>query len=156
MKETILMTAMRMRSRRVRLLSILFVVLGVLATAGCSNKSKKVNISGKVTCKGEAVGWGNVRFFSSDGTLYSAAPLNPDGTFTATDVPQGEVQVALQQLPIPRGAGQKKGDLANGADEGVSFPSKFVPIPPKYQDPKTANLHYTIGAGDNNLTIELQ
>ena len=149
------MTMRHNRTHQIQFILTLLLIVGVLVFAGCSYKSKKVNISGQVTCKGEAIGWGNVRFFSSDGTLWSSARLNPDGTFIATDVPQGEIQVALQPLPIPPAAKQKNG-AANADAEMFSYPEKFVPIPPKYQDPKTANLHCTIDSGDNTLNIELQ
>jgi hypothetical protein len=144
------MTGIRFRSRLVRLAAALLAALGVLTAAGCASKSKAV-ISGKVTYKGEAVGWGDVRFFGPDGALWSSALLNPDGTFTATDVPPGEVQVAVHMLPNLARPKKSSDTPADG-----STPRKAVPIPRKYQDPTTSGLRYTIGPGTNHLEIQLQ
>jgi hypothetical protein len=144
------MTGIPFCSHLVRYVTGLLAVFGVLVALGCASQAKKAIISGKVTYKGEAVGWGDVRFFSSDGALWSSARLNSDGTFTATDVPPGEVQVAVKVLPLI--ARPKKED--NSGDDIVPV-SKTVSIPSKYQDPKTSGLRYTIVPGTNQLDIDL-
>jgi hypothetical protein len=96
-----------------------------------------------------------VQLFDSQGNILSTADLNADGTFTATDVSPGEVQVAVRVLPgiaIPR----KKGDGADAAVDETDRSARPVRIPPRYQDPKTSGLHYTIGRGANHLEINLQ
>lgn len=145
------MAGIYFRCRPAQFAAALLAAFGVLTAGGCSSKAKKAVIDGKVTYKGGAVAWGSVRFFDADGTLWSSALLNPDGTFTATDVPPGEVQVAVKELP-PLARPKQEGD---SGDKGVPA-GKSVRIPPKYQDPKTSGLHYTIGPGTNHLEIELQ
>jgi len=117
--------------RLIRFAALLPLILSILTVGGCSSK-KKVNLSGKVIYKGQPVRPGYVQIFDSQGTILSAADLNEDGTFTATDIPPGEVQVIVRPL------------------------SKSVPISRKYQDLKTSDLRYTITPSTNHLEIELQ
>jgi hypothetical protein len=135
--------------RLIRFTAVLLLILGFLAIEGCSAKSK-INVSGKVSYKGQPVRPGYVQFFDSRGTILSSADLDADGTFTATDVPPGEVQVAVRLLPgiaVPK----KNGDSV----DGTGPVGKSAPIPLKYKDPKTSGLRYTINAGTNHLDIEL-
>src|SRR5262245_53660063 len=75
-----------------------FVVLLALALSGCS--SRKGKVTGKVSYKGEAVPSGTVMFYGK-GDAVSSAPIGPDGTYQATEVPLGEVKVAVTTPPPP-------------------------------------------------------
>src|SRR5690242_7155152 len=72
------------------------VVLLALALSECS--SGKGKVTGKVTYKGETVPAGTVAFYGK-GDAVSSAPISPDGTYTATSVPLGEVKVTVSTPP---------------------------------------------------------
>ena len=61
---------------------------------GCSSqKSAPSEVTGKVTYNGAPVTGGNMVFYSSNG-IYAVA-IKPDGTYTAVDLPEGEMVVTV-------------------------------------------------------------
>jgi hypothetical protein len=122
-------------------------LLAAAALAGC-HSNKPLTITGKVTYKGQPLSSGIVRFFF--GTDHqSMATIEPDGSFAATDIPPGPVKVTVE--PDPQAA--KHRSMGGGANEPAPKP---VAIPPKYADPKTSGLEYTIKPGTNNLDVKLE
>jgi hypothetical protein len=128
----------------------LAVALSVLALAtGCSRADKPATIHGTITYKGEPVTSGMLRFVGENGA-FATAPIQPDGTFTITDVRPGAVKVGLMMGPQSAGASDAK--------PGVKAPAKKVAakVPAKYSEPATSGLNYNITGDTKELAIELQ
>jgi hypothetical protein len=123
-------------------------LLAAAALAGCHSSNKPLTITGTVTYKGQPLTSGIVRFFFGT-DRQSMATIEPDGSFAATDVPPGPVKVTVE--PDPQAA--KHRSMGGGANEPAPKP---VTIPPKYADPKTSGLEYTITAGTNKLEVKLE
>jgi hypothetical protein len=122
-------------------------LLAAAALAGC-NANKRLTITGTVTYKGQPLPSGVVRFYSGADRM-SMATVQPDGSFAVTDVPPGAVKVTVE--PDPQAS--KHRSMGGGANEPAPKP---VPIPPKYADPTTSGLEYTISSGTNKLEVKLE
>src|SRR4051812_11220196 len=86
--------------RSVRALAIV-VACVILIQAACKrrNPDAPASVSGKVTYNGSPVTGGTISFHSSDhgGALVL---INPDGTFKADEVPEGELTVTVETESI--------------------------------------------------------
>lgn len=121
--------------------------VAALASLGCSGKGiKKVTVNGTVSHKGQKLESGILKFSGPAG-FYSAAEIQPDGTYIMTDVVPGEIKVGVVQGP------QSMGDSSGQAP--ASPPKPQVEIPAKYQDPETSGVTYTVTDSTSKLDIEL-
>jgi hypothetical protein len=114
--------------------SCLALLVLALAGAGCSD-NRRLAITGTVELQGTRLTAGIVKFHGP-GDHLSMTYLQPDGTFTITDVPPGEVKVTVE--PAPAGGGIKP-----------------VAVPPRYRDLKSSGLVYTITPSTRKLEIKL-
>ena len=90
-----------------RLLVLVAVV--IVVGSGCSGKGiKKVTVSGTVSYKGQKLQSGILKFVGPEGS-YSAASIQPDGTYVITDVVPGEVKVGVMESPRGRGHPRVRG-----------------------------------------------
>jgi hypothetical protein len=126
-----------------RLLGLAVVV--VVVVSGCSSKGKKVTVNGTVSYQGKAVPSGILKFSGPEGS-YSAAVIQPDGTFIITDVVPGEVKVGVTQGP--QGTEDSSGKKRNQPQEAQ------VSLPTKYLDPSTSGVTYTITPSTTKLNVE--
>src|SRR5262245_37037773 len=135
-----------------------FVVLLALALSGCGQRKGKV--TGKVSYKGEAVPFGTVAFYGK-GDAVSSAPIGPDGTYTATGVPLGEVKVTVSTpAPVDPAAveKQKKNPMVvrKGVIDDLKKIEKIVSVPRKYSLPGTSGLSLTVTEGSQPFDIPLK
>jgi hypothetical protein len=110
----------------------------VCLAAGCScSGDRRAVVRGTVSLDGVPLPYGVVQFHGSAGRVVTAA-LRSDGTFTATDLPPGEVRVAVVEdiMTTPKGKNR-------------------VQIPAKYKDARTSGLGYTVTPATRNLDIAL-
>ena len=157
---------------KVRLLLAL-TVLAILAS-GCKNKGAPCSISGKVTYNGNPVTGGTVGFYpvEGEGPSYTTA-IGPDGTYSTTDLPVGEVAVTVEtgsankdkKMPV-YGKGQGGGGVGDpqGEKQGAVSPQPkdfqggggaYVAIPLKYNLPTTSGLKVKLEKGKNTYDIPL-
>jgi hypothetical protein len=123
------------------------MVIGVAAW-GCSDKGvQRVTVKGTITYKGQAVPAGILRFIGP-GVAYSAAVIQPDGSFIITDVVTGEVKVGVMEGP------QSSGSSSGAPAPGPKTPP--VSLPDKYRDPEKSGVKYTITPETMQLNIDLQ
>jgi hypothetical protein len=125
--------------------ALALAALAVVA-AGCAKADKKVTVKGTVTYKGQPLKAGILKFVGSNGA-YSAASIQPDGTFIVTDVVPGEVKVGVMEAP-----------QGWGSSSGVKGPPPKPPanpLPAKYREPETSGLKYTIPPSDTDLKIDI-
>lgn len=142
-------------------------LIALAGIVGCNSSPAKGNVTGKVTLNNSPVTSGRITFHHENGKDAATALLNPDGAYSVTDVPTGEVKVTVESLPfaqfgnksqVPRAGGSKMVDPTGkmtGADP-LAGGGKFVPIPQKYQRPATTDLKYTVKRGDNEINIDLK
>jgi hypothetical protein len=131
----------------------------LVLAAGCGKSKGTVN--GKVTLKdGTPVSAGTVTFWTKDNHSYPAK-LKDDGTYSAVDIPTGDMKVTVEGPPPrmgPAGAGMgkppegSKGMPPEMIPKGEGDPSnpgtlKVVPIPPKYKTFEGTPLTYTVVSG---------
>ncbi len=132
------------------------LLLAALAAGpGCSSK-KTATIHGRVTYKGAPVAMGAVYFHGPDDQM-AMGNLNEDGSFTATDVPLGEVRVSLQ-VRNPGAYARQLNSPANdlmAKTKGVAPPA-VAGIPTKYADPNTSGLKYPIDSQTTEIEIKLE
>jgi hypothetical protein len=125
------------------------VAVAVVAVAGCSDKGvKKVTVRGTISYKGQPLQSGILKFVGPAGS-YSAAVIQPDGTFIITDVVPGEVKVGVMEAP--QGSGSSSGERASSGPK-----SSPVALPEKYREPETSGVKYTITPETKELAIEIK
>lgn len=127
------------------------VTLGVallILTTGCGGpKTKPVNVSGKVTYKGQPLNYGTIEFHGPGGKIASAA-IGEDGSFRAHDAPVGENAVAVKVVPPVQ--------PPPGTTGMPTLSVKPILIPAPYADPTKSGVKQTIAAGDSTVTIDLK
>lgn len=127
-----------------RLLALVAVVAGL----GCSGKGvKKVTVSGTVTYKGQKLQSGILKFVGPEGS-YSAASIQPDGTYVITDVVPGEVKVGVMESPS-----------GSGSSSGEATPApKTAPVtlPERYRDPETSGVTVTVTESTSKVDIDIK
>lgn len=143
---------------------ILLLVLG-----GCGGSSAGVHakVSGKITYKGQPIKGGKMLFVTADGTGYPAT-INSDGTYSATDLPTGEmiITVETESLKKSKGTGgaseqrytQMQGSMKAPADRAGGTPNNdelYVKIPVKYATSSTSTLTFTMKSGRNVVSFDL-
>jgi hypothetical protein len=127
------------------------VLVVLLAAAGCAGK-KTATVSGKVTCQGRAVPLGAIYFHGGNDQM-AMGILQNDGSFTATDVPLGEVKATVQARDPGVYAQQLRGPAGMAPQPA---PAAFVAVPPKYADVNTTDLVFTIAGDTKDLEVDLR
>jgi hypothetical protein len=155
-----------MRISRIRQLGglALLLSLAALAASGCGKKNSTV--TGKVTYKGVPLKGGIVSFLPPRGEGAAiAADIGQDGTYTAENVPTGEMRVTVDTAylkppadfrggppnykpPEGAGGGYKPPDLSNTGE-------RYTKIPDKYSDPDASGLTLTVKGGAQTFPIDL-
>jgi hypothetical protein len=145
---------------RLTLLVSLFLVLA----AGCDkgNPNAPTKISGEITYKGKLVTGGNIQFHSATST-YSGT-ISPEGTYSLTDIPAGEMTVTIETDSV-----KPRKEVKYGADSGQKYrtspaPKDFSPkaagawvdIPKKYGNKNRSGLKLTLTAGSQTKNWDLE
>ena len=150
------------------------VVLSSVALLGCSkkNSSSAARVSGSLTYNGQPIKGGVMYFHDSEGKAY-AAKISPDGTYSASDIPVGELIVTVDTDPLnPGRANAPKGptaearmkmdqsmsrrpDAPSGGTPPPSPADLYIKIPAKYANAKTSPLTVTLDSGRNVKDINL-
>jgi hypothetical protein len=105
-------------------LALSCATLALVVGSGCS-KPTTSTFGGTVCYRGQPVKSGVIYFLGPAPQMQMGMGTIHDGTYTATDVPVGEVRVSFQAPGLPE----------------------------KYGDPNQSELHYTITAGTSALDI---
>jgi hypothetical protein len=157
---------------KVRLLPV--VCLGAAFVLGCSsgNTNAPARVSGTVKYNGQLVKAGRLTFHTPEGANYGAQ-LNTDGTYTATDLPVGDMVVTFETEHLnkdrkPEAASGKEAkqmdrrmkQMSSGgrqapSDAGVEASTLYVPVPKKYADKTTSPLKVTLTRGSNSFDVVL-
>ncbi len=106
-----------------RIIVLACVTAAVGVPAGCSKKQAAI-VRGTVTYKGAALKTGTITFHGADKEVASAA-IQPDGSYTCTDVPMGDVKVTVEQFGAGIPGGLKAGGPGMpGKAGGSTLPGK--------------------------------
>lgn len=130
----------------------------LLTLAGCGGRGE---LAGSVTYQDRKVVSGSVLVVGSDGLPHYSG-IEPDGTYRVTDLPVGEVQIAVNS-PDP-GASAPDAALVAGKYEGEDPPppappvnrSNWFPLPERYGFPQTSGLIFELRRGPNTHDIRLK
>lgn len=123
---------------------VMLVVVGLIGSVGCSG-SNLVEVTGKVTYKGEPVKSGTISFVAADKPA-AYGDLQPDGTFSLhTDKPgDGATPGAYRVIVVAM------------QDQGGLLPEQRSPLPPptvpiKYTSLATTDLTADVASGKKNV-----
>ncbi|MBN9524308.1 carboxypeptidase regulatory-like domain-containing protein [bacterium] len=114
--------------------------------AGCGARSAEV--TGRVTCAGQAVTGGSVILYCPDGQIVRGL-VGPDGRYTIPNVPHGTAAVTVQaHTRVPDGMKLKQilppavnGPTPLPADRGTG---RIVAVPPRYTMPEESGLSVVV------------
>jgi hypothetical protein len=157
------------RNRIVIAASLVIAVLAINAgLTGCSkNPYAPASISGSVSFNGQPIKAGSMKFYTAQGVAYDAQ-LTGDGTYSATDIPEGELVITVETESIsphktaPQGAEAAKRAKANitqppppGMAPAPDPSALYIKIPEKYSNPKTSPLTVQVKSGRQVHDVKL-
>ncbi len=126
----------------------MLLIVPVFLAVGCGPSDNKSKVSGTITYKGEGLKAGNIYLTSDAGGSYSS-PIQPDGSYTITDVPQGNYIAIVETETInpdkKTGGGGAMGGKAVGAPQ-LGAGSKGEALNKEYANAMKGKG----GGGDNN------
>ncbi len=111
-------------------------------------------VAGRVTFQGRPVIWGSIILVGADGRS-AVGRIEPDGSFTVTNVPTGEVGVAIispdplvQHYATQLKTSRDRIPVAMWAAPPVDRQQWFV-LPQRYENATTSNLTLNLKRGNN-------
>jgi len=142
---------------RIRLLVLPALLLLAL---GCStNTNRSVDLTGKILYKDAPVTGGTMTLYYGDTPVLVA--IGADGTFSASQIPEGTAAVTVDTEPLnpkqPKYGGKQGGGMSSpppGANTGPK--GTYVKVPDKYRKKETTDLKLTLERGKQEKTIELK
>jgi hypothetical protein len=128
------------------------VLLAALATPACGQSKGKVQ--GMVTYAGKPVSGGMILFVGADKEHPVRAPIDGEGNYQASDVPVGEVKVAVLGPPPPL----KPPPLPKNRNAQSASPQEpsIVSIPQQYTNPESSGLTCQVSSGSKQYNIDLK
>jgi hypothetical protein len=137
---------------------LLSLTLALLLIAGCSGKRSQntANLSGKLSYKDQPIKAGVMQIYTEQG-LYSAT-INPDGTYTATQLPPGKATVTIETESINPNKpvyGGGKYEVKKSKAEKEPEALEYVKIPLKYRQENTSDLKIELKPGKNTHDFNL-
>ena len=152
------------------------IALLVCSAVGCGEGSSTGTITGKVLVAGRPLNGGTVSFLSVNADAVPMTFLiNEDGTYTATDIPQGELMVSVVAKASDANGGgasesraaKAKGEMGRLESAGQPVPPEMQDavngtpgenappplVPPKYQDPFTSDIKVTLDSSSLQFDV---
>ena len=112
----------------------------VLGTTGCGGTSASNEVSGTVKFKGAVIPGGSITFVSqNDPKVRVSAIINLEGNYLIPAAPEGNVKVGIE-------ASRSSGSFGK---------QTHVNVPPKYRDPTTSGVTYTVTSGKQTKDFDL-
>ena len=144
----------------------LALLVPTVALLGCSsNKLVPAKISGKLSYQGQPIKAGTLAFYTPDGVSY-AGQISLDGTYSASDLPEGELVVTVDTEHLspahkaPTGKDverrMKMMQQQQQPPPGSTPPEQpYIKLPEKYKSPKTSPLTVTLTRGRQVKDLDL-
>ena len=124
----------------------------LLLLVGCGKSGPRPGIlSGTVTYKGQPVNNSVLVLTPTSGEgggVPFTIPVDSDGKFRTSGVPEGDYKVVVQ------GTGAAAGSSSGGGAPGAAKPT--IQFPNKYKQPQTSDLTCKVGKGEQALNLELK
>jgi hypothetical protein len=136
----------------------LVILLSILS--GCSEP--RGTVSGKVTYKDKALPGGTVVFVTEDTKKQEMVTIQPDGSYSSSNVPLGKVLVAVQPAPknpmanMPKGAQKPKLPTDSPAANYGQSGAEYVDIPQDLRDPFKSKITLNVERGEQVFNIPLK
>jgi hypothetical protein len=142
---------------------IAFTCASVSALLLCGCGDPVSEISGKVTFNSAIVKGGNVTFVSP-GKASVSAQISEDGSYTASNVPYGDVKIAVdteslnpnKKAKVPKYGPPPGQSAPQGFGSGEDATKRYVRIPLTYAKPDESGLTLTVNASKMQHNIELK
>jgi hypothetical protein len=163
-----------------RLLVAAPVLLGVVWGCGSRNPNAPAEVSGTIKYNGQPLKGGTVTFHTKDTSTPYQIPIRPDGTYSASDLPAGELLVSIETESVNpnkkkapefrpgfgmKTAGKKYKEDTSGYKEKLTAqgaaaptapdPAAYTKIPAKYADPNTSGFTAALSRGRNTQDFNL-
>jgi hypothetical protein len=143
------------------------LLLGVLTT-GCGD-ARSGSLSGRVTYQGKPVVFGVVQAFGSDG-LPASCLIQPDGSYTLTGLPVGDVRIAVnspnparEDISAPTAAINPPPAIAKAKRSRPAAPlpppadmKRWFPLPAEYADVSTSGIQTRVESRNQAWDIQLK
>jgi hypothetical protein len=148
--------------KRIRPFLPLFLLCSavLIALPGCSGE-RTAKLSGKVTYNNKPVPGGQVVFANEDNTKVTEADIQPDGTYSSTQVPLGKVRVGVMPAhkglaaSIPKGVKSKMPPDKHPEEYEKKGGTEYVDIPEQFRDPSTSGINVTVDGSDKVFNIDI-
>jgi hypothetical protein len=145
-----------------RLMRIFPLFLVLAFGCGSNNPNAPASVSGEVTYKGSPVRGGTVTFHSQDAGSYKVM-IHPDGTYSGTDLPAGEMLATIETESAKTIADKSAyGDYENyklspppDGRKTTSTSGQYVEIPEKYANKNRSGLKVTLTSGRQTHNFDL-
>ena len=129
------------------------LVLLALAAVGCGGRG---DVSGRVLYKGAPLPAGRVTFVCEGGTKPALTSEIRDGAYTIPGAPVGAVKIGVATFRVNKTRVPNMPKEASSPPGGEEqSPGAYVAIPPRYADPGTSGLTYTVQRGSQTHDIDL-
>jgi hypothetical protein len=145
---------------RVNLLPLAVLCLFSFALGCAPNSPVPARVSGSISYKGQPIKSGAMAFHTADGNSFNAV-ISSDGTYTASDLPVGEMVITVNTevnntKAAQGGDARRRNRMQTGASAGPEAPPEpAVKIPAKYRSAKTSPLTVTLHAGRKVHNVDL-
>jgi hypothetical protein len=154
-----------MTKSRLLPLALLSLGVGVLGCSGGGNPNAPARVSGSISYKGQPIKAGTMSFVTTGGIAHNAL-ISADGTYTATDIPVGEMVVVIETESInpkkttPASQNTKEAKMRMqmmqpGPASVEKASDHYIKIPAKYGNAKTSPLTVTLTAGRQVQNFDL-
>lgn len=146
-----------MLKNRLGLGVIASLLVVVVLAPGCARRTtiSGTRVHGTVTIGGKPASGATIRFFDDEGKSVATATAADDGSYTAVDVPQKSLKVAVEEGATTGPYGFKPPDPGTPVLPGTPLvpPAK---IPKKYQKPDTSGLTATVSGKEQKQDFSLE
>jgi len=151
-----------------RLLSLAILILAIVLLGCSKNPQAPAKISGSLAYKGQPIKAGTMQFHTPQGVAYSAQ-ISTDGTYSATDLPEGELIITVEtehlnpakKPPVATSKdAEKRKKMMQSREQpqgsAVVPEEPYIKIPEKYSNPKTSPLTVTLKSGRQVHNVDLE
>lgn len=141
----------------------------LLLSSGCGPDYKgRGVVKGKITVGNRPLPSGTVTFHGKDGGMTGTATVDEEGNYEIKDAPLGECRITVtvpDRALLMKDRGGKGPKMPEGPKDpnssspglpsGAKLPKAIIPIDPRYENPDTSGLKFTVQKGEQTHNIEL-
>jgi len=148
---------------RTRIIPLAFL-LPAFTLLGCSgDKFAPAKVSGNITYNGKPIKAGTLQFHTKEGVAYDGR-ISLDGTYSATDLPEGELVVTLvtehlnpaRKGPPPSKERDRRSKMMQQPEGAAAAPPEepYTKVPESFTKPNTSPLSVKLKGGRQVINLE--